>query len=416
MPTDSSGRTSRRSILASLPVAAGLPFLAPSIATAQAGGPRPFRVEIPQATIDRIVRRVREFRWPDQLEGNDWRYGVDWNYMKALAEYWTTAFDWRKAEARLNRYPQFRARVEDFDIHFYHVKGRGPRPIPLILTHGWPGSVFEFLEAIGPLTDPASAGGSPEDAFDVVIPSLPGFGFSSKPKGTPVGPPTTARLWNKLMTEVLGYAKYGAQGGDWGNAVTVQLARENPGNLLGIHLNGTGAAVSNDGEQTEEVREWQRTSTAYRALELDYFNEQQHKPQTVAFALSDNPVGAAAWIVEKFKSWSDSGNNLDQTFSKDQILTGVMLYLVTETMGTGVWFYRGSADDRSSARGKVTVPTGFASFPKEMPPLNPPRSVLAQAFNLIHYTKMPRGGHFACLEQPALFVGDVRVFFRKLRA
>ncbi|HXP84798.1 MAG TPA: epoxide hydrolase [Bryobacteraceae bacterium] len=420
MASDSSGKTSRRSMLASLPVAAGIPLLAQSVAKAPAGGPRPFKVKIPQATIDRILRRVREFRWPDRLDGNDWRYGVDWDYMKALAEYWTTAFDWRKAEANLNRYPQFLARVEDFDIHFYHVKGRGPRPIPLILTHGWPGSVFEFLEAIGPLTDPASAGGSVEDAFDVVIPSLPGFGFSSKPRGVPVGPPTTARLWHKLMTEVLGYAKFGAQGGDWGQAVTVQLARDYPDSLLGIHLNAAGAAAATDGEPPEEVREWLRSTNAYRTQELDYFNEQQHKPQTVAFALSDNPVGAAAWIVEKFKAWSDSGNNLDQTFSKDQILTDVMLYLVTETTGTGVWFYRGSADDRSmlgsTARGKVNVPTGFASFPKEMPPLNPPRSVLAQTFNLVHYTKMPRGGHFACLEQPALFVEDVRLFFRKLRA
>jgi microsomal epoxide hydrolase len=234
--------------------------------------------------------------------------------MKALAAYWTSAFDWRRAEANLNRYPQFLARVEDFDIHFYHVKGRGPSPLPLVLTHGWPGSVFEFLEAIGPLSDPARFGGSPEDAFDVVVPSLPGFGFSSKPKGSPVGPPTTARLWHKLMTEVLGYRRFGAQGGDWGNAVTVQLAREYPPALAGIHLNGAGAA-----------------------------------------------------------------------------------------------------DDRSPARGRVNVPTGFASFPKEMPVLNPPRSLLAQAFNLVHYTRMPRGGHFACLEQPQLLVEDVRLFFRKLR-
>jgi pimeloyl-ACP methyl ester carboxylesterase len=429
-------------MLASLPAAAGLPLLAQRApkappparprpfrnVEAPIASPRPFKVKIPQPVIDRILRRVREFQWPDRLDGNDWRYGVDWDYMKALADHWTTFFDWRKAEANLNRYPQFLVRVEDFDIHFYQVKGRGPKPVPLILTHGWPGSAFEFLEAIGPLTDPASHGGSPEDSFDVVIPSLPGFGFSSKPHGSPVGPPTTARLWNTLMTDVLGYGranaaaktapnttKYGAQGGDWGQAVTIQLAREYPGRLLGIHLNAAGAAAT-DGEPSEEVREWLRTTTAYRAQELDYFNEQQHKPQTVAFALADNPVGAAAWMVEKFKAWSDSGNSLDQTFSKDRILTNVMLYLVTETTGTGVWFYRGSADDRSTARGKVNVPTAFASFPKEMPPLNPPRSLLAQAFNLVQYTKMPRGGHFACLEQPALFVDDLRLFFRKFRA
>src|SRR5581483_9185173 len=195
-------KTSRRAVIQSLPISAGLPLMAQHGA-AQTGAPRPFRVEVPDATVKRIVRRVRETRLPDRLEGNDWRYGADWDYMKALAQYWTTTFDWRKAEAALNRFPQFIARVEDYDIHFYHVKGRSPKTVPLILTHGWPGSVFEFLEAIGPLADPARFGGAEGDSFDVIVPSLPGFGFSSKPKGTPVGPPTTARLWNKLMRDVL---------------------------------------------------------------------------------------------------------------------------------------------------------------------------------------------------------------------
>jgi microsomal epoxide hydrolase len=287
--------------------------------------------------------------------------------------------------------------------------------VPLILTHGWPGSVFEFLEAIGPLTDPARFGGSPDDAFDVVIPSIPGFGFSSKPRA-PIGPPTTARLWHRLMTDVLGYARFGAQGGDWGNAITVQLAREFPDSLLGIHLNATGGAPGPEAESSAEEREWQRAAAAHRTAELDYFNEQQHKPATVAFALYDNPLGAAAWIVEKFKGWSDSGDNIERAFTKDQLLTNVMIYLVTDTMATAVWFYRGAADDRATpARGKLAVPLGFASFPGEMPALNPPRSVLERSFNLVRYTRMPRGGHFACLEQPQLFVDDVRAFFRTLR-
>ena len=407
-------KTSRRTILKSLSVSAGLPLLAQDHGTTS-NGLKPFRVEIPDAAIKRIVRRVRETHFPDRLPGNDWRYGVDWEYMRTLAEFWTTRFDWRKAEGNLNRYPQFVTRVENYDIHFYYLKGRGPKPIPLILTHGWPGSAFEFLEAVGPLADPARFGGSPNDAFDVVVPSLPGFGFSSKPN-EPVGPPTTARLWHTLMTQVLGYPRYGAQGGDWGNAVTVQLAREYPTELVGIHLNGAGAAVSAEGEQTEETRQWLSRAAAFRALEMDYFNEQQHKPQTVAFVLADNPVGAAAWMVEKFKTWSDSGSDLDETFTKDQILTNVMLYLLTGTAATGVWFYRGAADDRTTARGKVMVPTGFASFPREMVLLNPPRDLLAQNFNLVHYTKMPHGGHFACLEQPKLFVDDLRLFFRPLRA
>jgi len=378
---------------------------------------RPFRIDIPQSTINRILKRVKETRLPDRLDSSDWRYGANWDYMKSLAEYWTTKYDWRKAEASLNRYPQFMAKVGDFDVHFYHVRGNGPRPVPIVLTHGWPGSILEFQEAIGPLTDPAKYGGSADDAFDVVVPSLPGFGFSSKPK-VPIGPATTARLWHELMTSVLGYAKFGAQGGDWGGTVTTMLGRAFSDQVIGIHLNAAGGGVGTAAHATEEERDWLRAGLVYRTAETDYFNEQQHKPETVSFALYDNPLGSAAWIAEKFRVWTDSGTAVEPVVSKDQILTNVMIYLVTDTMATGVWFYRGSADDQSlTARpGKVTVPTGFASFPAEMPLLNPPRSVLERGFNLVHYTKMPRGGHFACLEQPQLFVDDVRAFFRKLRA
>jgi pimeloyl-ACP methyl ester carboxylesterase len=381
--------------------------------------PRPFRVAVSQKTIDRILTRVREARWPDRLDADDWRYGANWNYMKELAAYWTTRYDWRKAEARLNSFPQFKTRVEDFDIHFYHVRGTGPRPLPIILTHGWPGSVMEFLDVMGPLSDPAHHGASAADSFDVVVPSLPGFGFSSKPQGKPVGPQTTARLWHKLMRDVLGYSRYGAQGGDWGSAVTIQLARQFPEDLAGIHLNAASVRPGPDSQLTEAERAWTRAAAAYRDAEMDYLREQQHKPQTVAFALSDNPLGTAAWIVEKLKVWSDSGDNIEQAFTKDQILTNVMLYLVTETEGTGVWYYRGSADEaRAQSQppiGKISVPTGFAAFPKEMTALEPPRSLLERDYNLTHYTTMSRGGHFACMEQPALMIADIREFFRTLR-
>lgn len=398
----------RRDVLRLLPVTIGMPLLA------QTKMPTPFKVDISQATINRILARVKATRLPDRLGAPDWRYGANWDYMKSLVEYWTTQFDWKKAQANLNQYPQFVARVEDYDIHFYHVKGRGPKPLPLILTHGWPGSVFEFLQAIDPFTDPAKHGGSSDDAFDVIVPSIPGFGFSSKPK-QPIGPPTTARLWHTLMTRVLGYSRFGAQGGDWGNRITLTLARDFPQSVVGIHLNATGAVVPADGA-TEEERTWQRAVAEYRVQELDYFNEQQHKPGTVAFALYDNPVGTAAWIVEKFKVWSDSGNDIETAFSKDQLLTNVMIYLVTDTAATAVWFYRGAADDTGTpATGKLQTPMGFASFPGEMLALNPPRSILERNFNLAHYSKMPKGGHFACLEQPASFVDDVRAFFRKVR-
>jgi len=362
---------------------------------------------------------VRDTQWPDRLDATDWRYGANWDYMKALAQYWGEQFDWRKAEKNLNRYPQFLARVGSYDIHFYHVKGRGsPKPMPLILTHGWPGSVLEFIEAIGPLSDPASFGGSPDDAFDVVVPSLPGYGFSSKPKGKPIGPATTATLWNQLMTEVLGYNRYGAQGGDLANTILTQLGRTHPESLVGIHFNGVGlggASAPPESEQTPDERAWRRAIAAYRTTELDYNFEQRNKPQTVALALTDNPVGTAAWIVEKLKSWSDSPDPFEPAFTKDQVLTNVMIYLVTNTFGTAVWFYRGLNDDAVSGDGKIAVPTGFASSPHEMPMLNPPESVVARNFNLVHYTKMTRGGHFAFWEQPELMVTDVRQFFRKLR-
>ena len=417
MRSVSNGCLSRRALLGGLLGAGSAPLLAGGSAYAQTAGPapRPFRVEIPQATLDHILQRVREARWPPRLETTDWRYGANWDYMKELAEFWTTQFDWRKAEASLNRYPQFLARVGDFDIHFYHVKGRGPKPMPLILTHGWPGSVYEFLEAIGPLTDPARFGGSLEDAFDVVVPSVPGFGFSSKPNGKPIGLSTTAALWNQLMTKVLGYAKYGAQGGDVGSGVTNQLAHQYPDSLLGIHFNGVGVPPPPEAEQSPQERDWVRTVNTFMGLERDYYNEQQHKPETVAFALTDNPLGTAAWIAEKLKIWSDSPDPIQPVFTKNQVLTNVMIYLVTDTIGTSVWFYRGRVDEPSHLTGKVNVPTGFASFPHELPTLDPPQSAIARNFNLVHYTKMPRGGHFACWEQPALLVEDLRQFFRHLR-
>jgi microsomal epoxide hydrolase len=398
-----SSKPSRRGVLA----LASTPLIAQQLQVNKIFDPaalRPYRVAVPQNVINRILARVRDARFPQRLDATDWRYGVDWDYMKSLVQYWATKYDWRKAEASLNKYPQFVAKVEDFDIHFYHVRGRGPNARPLVVTHGWPGSVFEFLDAIPPLS---------ED-FDLVIPSLPGFGFSSKPQGKPVGPRTTSRLWHQLMTEKLGYAKYGAQGGDWGNAVTTNLAAEHPEALVGIHLNAAGARPLPP-QPIEEERAWQQKVIEQRNAEIDYFNEQQHKPQTVAFALYDNPVGAGAWIVEKLQNWSDSTADLDKTFTKDQVLTNVMIYLVTDTMSTGVWFYRGPVEEGPAPpRGKITVPTGFAAFPAEKAYLQPPRSALERDFNLVHYTKMPRGGHFGCWEQPQLFAEDVRKFFRSL--
>jgi len=386
---------------------------------AESSGPRlrPFRVNIPEAKIDRIIKRVRDAQWPEPLNADDWRYGANSDYMRSLAKYWVEQFDWRKAEANLNRHPQFLARIGDYDIHFYYVKGRGPKPVPLILTHGWPGSVFEFLDAIGPLSDPASFGGSADDAFDVIVPSMPGFGFSSKPAGKPIGPAGTATLWNTLMTKVLGYSKYGAQGGDLGDQVTTQLGRAYPGFLNGIHLNNVGDALTfpDDREMTAEERAWIRDSDAEWHVEGGYSREQHTRPQTVAFALNDSPLGAAAWLVEKLKVWSDSPDRREPVFTKDQVLTDVMIYLATDTIDSSIWFYRGLDDDPISTN-RVTVPTGIIYFPREMLSFKPPRSVLERNFNLVRFTQATKGGHFAFWEQPGAMVDDVRQFFRPLRA
>jgi microsomal epoxide hydrolase len=415
---------SRRAFNATLLAAAGAAMLPGDAAQAQENfAPRPFRVDVPQATLDRILSRIREARWPARLEAADWRYGANWGYMRSLAQYWTERFDWRKAEASLNRYPQFMALLGDYDIHFYHVRGRGPKPMPLILTHGWPGSVLEFLEAIGPLTDPASFGGRAEDSFDVVIPSLPGFGFSSKPKGKPIGAPTTAALWNRLMVEVLGYGRYGAQGGDVGSVVTAQLARQYPDALIGVHFNGIPlfGPLPPEAEQSAEEKAWAKRLADYVATERDYFNEQQHKPQSIGFPLADSPLGTAAWIVEKLKGWSDSDQPQEPAFSMDQVLTDIMIYLVTDSIDTSAWFFRGyledvPADARRGTPSPITVPTAKVSLPKESPPLDAPQSLIARYYNLVRYTRLPRGGHFAFWEQPAPMVADVREFFRSLRA
>lgn len=378
---------------------------------------KPFRVDVPQGKIDHILKRVREAYWPERLESDDWRYGANWDYMRSLAKYWVEGFNWRRAEANLNRYPQFLARVGDYDIHCYYVKGRGPKPLPLVLTHGWPGSVFEFLEAIGPLSDPASFGGSAEDAFDVIVPSLPGYGFSSKPPGKPIGPATTARLWNSLMKQVLGYSRYGAQGGDLGDQVTTQLGRTYPESLIGIHLNDVGEDLPfpEASEQTAEERAWLRDSDAEWHKEGGYSREQHTKPETAAFALADNPLGAAAWLVEKLKIWSDSPDQREPVFTKDQVLTTVMIYLVTDTMDSSIWFYRGLDDDGVSTQ-RVAVPTGVIYSPRDMLSFKPPRSVLERNFNLVRFSELPKGGHFAFWEQPAALTNDVRQFFRPLRA
>ncbi|MGB1547084.1 MAG: alpha/beta fold hydrolase, partial [Alphaproteobacteria bacterium] len=295
----------------------------------------------------------------------------------------------------------------------------GPKPMPLILSHGWPGSVFEFAEIIEPLAHPERFGGKVEDAFDVVVPSLPGYGFSSFPE-KPTGPRATAALWNELMTEKLGYTKYAAQGGDWGAFITGWLGFNHAENVIGIHLNRMGPDTGPDpsgAPLNEEEKNWIASVRKIRVDVAAYSHQHTTRPQSLAYGLNDSPVGLAAWMIEKYHAWSDVKGDLESVYTKDQLLTAVTIYWVTETINSSIWFYRAVqlAGDRRFPEGKrVEVPTGFAFFPVDLQP-QPPRSWWDRAYNVVHWTEMPKGGHFAALEQPEGLTQDIRAFFRPLR-
>jgi pimeloyl-ACP methyl ester carboxylesterase len=383
---------------------------------------RPFRVEIEQKRIDAILERVRTAKLPKQMPPTStgksaWETGADVQWLEGLRQYWTTQFNWRAAEDRLNRYPQYKAHVDDVDIHFYYVRGEGSNPLPLLLTHGWPSSVVEFLPVIGPLTQPSKYGGRAEDAFTVIIPSLPGYAFSSLPNDMGIWN-ATARLWHKLITEVIGHEQYVAQGGDVGSEITVLLAYHYPRNVKAIHLNLLPWGNIPAGDQTPEETVWVTKGDAYMMAEFDYLRLQVNKPMMPSIALSDSPMGAAAWIAEKFYAWSDNNGDLDQTVSKDHLLTNIMLYLLSDSGVEGSFrFYRGIRDELrwTFVPGRIEVPTSVALFPREFPMGRPPLETAKRWYNIVRYTPMPRGGHFAALEQPDLFVKDLRQSFRSAR-
>ena len=378
---------------------------------------QPFQIEVPEQTLARIRAKVAAYVWHEMPEDGGWTYGTNLDYMKELCAHWLEAFDWRAQEAALNRMPQFTAPVEGIPIHFLHEKGSGPAPLPLIISHGWPGSVFEFSEIIAPLAHPERFGGSVDDAFDVIAPALPGFGFSGKPK-RPMGPRKMAGLFAELMTGVLGYDGYVAQGGDWGGAISSWLGYEHAPACRGIHTNIMTMRAA-DGPQGAAEEAWAARFKQEQALEMGYRTIQATKPQTLSYAMMDSPVGVAAWIIEKWNSWSDTeGDDIESVYTKDQLLTNVMVYLVTGTFNTASWIYFGRREEGGrllSPEGRrVEVPTGCALFPAELLSW-PPRSYVERVYNVTHWTEMPRGGHFAAVEQPDLLVEDIRSFARSLR-
>ncbi len=377
----------------------------------------PFRIDVSQTLISELKHRLELTRWPSQVEGAGWDYGTNLAYLKELVSYWQHEFDWRKHEAKLNTLRQFRAEINGFGLHFIHEKGKGPNPSPLLLTHGWPDSFWRFYKVIPMLSDPARFGGDPEDAFDVVVPSLPGYGFSDKPTTPGTNAQAVADLFARLMTDVLGYTTFVAHGGDLGRGVTEQLARRHTDRLVAIHLTDLPFQYLQDlpqsslskGEQryVEEVQAWQAQEGAYAAV-------QATKPQTLAYGLNDSPAGLAAWQVEKFRSWSDCDGDVERRFSKDELLTNLTLYWVTETIGTSFLpYYEYRHNQRAGTLARLEVPTGVSIFPKDI--AHPPREFAERFFNLQRWSEMPRGGHFAALEEPELLVNELRAFFRPYR-
>jgi pimeloyl-ACP methyl ester carboxylesterase len=378
---------------------------------------QPFRIDVPDKTLEQIRTQVVDYPWHEMPDDGGWAYGTPLGYMKELCAYWINEFDWRKQEAAINRFSHFIAPVEGIDLHFIQEKGDGPSPLPLIISHGWPGSIVEFLDIIQPLAHPQRFGGSEDDAFDVIVPSLPGFGFSGRP-ARPIGPRKMANLFNQLMTDVLGYPNYLAQGGDWGGAISSWLGFEHAPACQAIHINILTMRHP-DGPHGPEEEAWAVQFEHDQSLENGYRTQQATKPQTLSYAMMDSPVGVAAWIIEKFNSWSDTdGDNIESAHTKDSLLTNIMVYLVTRTFNTASWIYYGRREEGgrllSTDNRRVEVPTAAALFPAELLAW-PPRSYVERLYNITHWSEMPRGGHFAALEEPELLIDDIRAFARTLR-
>jgi len=378
------------------------------------GKVQPFKIDIPDAVLTDLRERLDRTRFPGELRDSGWGYGSNLAYMKELVEYWRTRYDWRANERELNRYAHFRADVDGLGIHFVHEKGRGPNPKPLLLLHGWPGSVYEFQQIIPMLTDPAAHGGDAKDSFTVIAPSLPGYGFSDYPPQS-INIAEMSPIIHKLMTSALGYDRFCVQGGDWGSVVGSHIAFAFTSNVIGLHLNMPGVSASdgaNPKSPTEEEKRFLAEAAKFRSEEAGYQAIQGSRPQTLAYSLNDSPAGLLAWIVEKFRVWSDCGGDVEKVYSKDQLITNVMIYWVTQSIRTSIQLYYEYHHDRWRLKPgtRVEAPTAFAVFPYEI--WRPPRNWAERAYNIQRWTVMPAGGHFAAMEQPQALAKDIREFFR----
>lgn len=370
-----------------------------------------FRIAVPDNVLIDLRERLHRTRWPEPECVDDWSQGMPLAYTRELAAYWADGYDWRTREAALNRFDQFVTEIDGLDIHFIHQRSPHTDAFPLIITHGWPGSIVEFHKVIEPLTDPTAHGGRAQDAFHVVCPSLPGYGFSGKPTATGWGVGKVADAWETLMVR-LGYDHYGAQGGDWGAAVTTAMG-VNRGHCVGIHINMPLALPpAGMGSPSPEEQEALEARERYAKWDSGYMKQQSTRPQTLGYGLVDSPVGQMAWIVEKFWSWMDCDGHPENVLTKDELLDNVMMYWATASAASSARMYWESINSFGGFS-RVELPTGIAAFPKEI--VRAPRHWCEANFNITHWTAMPRGGHFAAFEQPELFVDDVRTFFATVR-
>jgi pimeloyl-ACP methyl ester carboxylesterase len=368
-----------------------------------------FRVHVDDGVLDDLRSRLARTRFPDRLDDTGWEYGIPVDYLRELVDYWRDQYDWRAHEARLNDLAHYRTEIDGQSVHFVHARSPHPDAFPLLITHGWPGSVVEFLDVIPRLTGPEQHGGTAADAFHVVAPSLPGYGFSEPTRTRGWDVVRIARAFAELMRR-LGYTRYGAQGGDWGAQVATRIGVLDREHCAAIHLNMPIAERPADpGELTDEEKADLAAMAHFQREESGYAIEQGTKPQTLGVGLNDSPAGLLAWIVEKFRTWSDCDGDPENCFTRDQLITNVMLYWVTETITSSARLYR-ETRTTSAPQEYVGIPTGVARFPKEV--LRFPRSWVERRYNVTRWTDMPRGGHFAAMEQPALLVDDLRAFFR----
>ena len=382
---------------------------------------QPYKIEIPDGVLDDLKARLARARWPDEIPSSQWDYGTNLAYIKELVEYWRTSFDWRAQEALINSFTHYRTTVDGMGIHFIHQPGKGPDPMPIVLTHGWPGSFFEMYKLIPLLTDPAAGGADANDSFHVVAPSMPGYGFSDRTTRRGVNVASIADLWAELMTQRLGYQRFAAHGGDWGAGVTARLGFAYPEQLVGIHVTSVSAvsrgAGQDDGARplSEAEQKLLEEREQWRQAEGGYGHIQGTKPQTLSYGLNDSPAGLAAWIVEKYRTWSDCGGDVERRFTKEELLTTIMIYWATQTIGSSTrLYYESQHNPWSIPQGEsIKVPCGVAVFPAELS--HPPREWAERSYNVQRWTEMPAGGHFAALEEPQRLAQDIREFFRPLR-